>query len=328
MSGSRFLPRGWGAAWWRSARPRLSLVIIAYQMARELPRTLRSLSPAMQRGVAAQEYEVIVLDNGSDPPLDPADCQRWCPGARLIRLPGAGPSPVAAINQGLAAARGELVGVWIDGARLASPGLLRGALDAARLHPRPVIGTLGFHLGPDLQARSIRAGYGPAREDELLASVDWSQNGYRLFEISCFAGSSQGGWFLPIAETNSLFLTAAHWRELGGYDPRFQLPGGGLANLDMWRRACLSPDSRVILLLGEGTFHQVHGGVATNAEQDPWSRFEAEYRQIRGEPWQTPRVPTCYLGEVPAAALPKLAWSLHRALEEGSRGSQPGAEPA
>ena len=314
MFGSQWRPRGWRALSRQGARPLLSLVVVAYQMARELPRTLLSLSPAMQRGVAAGDYEVIVVDNGSDPPLEPAVCQRGCPEARLIRLADAGPSPVAAINQGLAAARGELIGVWIDGARLASPGLLRGALAAARLHARPVIGTLGFHLGPDLQSRSIRAGYGSAREDELLASVDWSQDGYRLFEISCFAGSSLGGWFQPIAETNSLFLTRAQWRELGGYDPRFRLPGGGLANLDMWRRACLSPDSQVILLLGEGTFHQVHGGVATNQEVDPWSRFEAEYRQIRGESWHTPEIAPCYLGQVPAAALPKLAWSLQQAL--------------
>jgi hypothetical protein len=33
---------------WKRA-PKISIVVVAYHMTRELPRTLRSLSPAMQR---------------------------------------------------------------------------------------------------------------------------------------------------------------------------------------------------------------------------------------------------------------------------------------
>ena len=52
--------------------PDLSVVVIGYRMARELPRTLRSLSPAMQRGIKADQYEIILIDNGSPErmPLD------------------------------------------------------------------------------------------------------------------------------------------------------------------------------------------------------------------------------------------------------------------
>ena len=42
----------------RSSRLALSVVVVAYDMARELPRTLRSLAPGYQRGIAADEYEV------------------------------------------------------------------------------------------------------------------------------------------------------------------------------------------------------------------------------------------------------------------------------
>ena len=52
------------------AIPRLSIVLIAYNMQREAPRTMRSLSTAMQRDVKHGDYEVVVVDNGSSVPLD------------------------------------------------------------------------------------------------------------------------------------------------------------------------------------------------------------------------------------------------------------------
>jgi hypothetical protein len=296
--------------------PALTLVLVAYNMARELPRTLRSLSVSMQRGLAASDYEVIVLDNGSTQPFDEDACKVWAPDARFIYLTEASPSPVEAINIGLAEARGGLIGVWIDGARLASPGLLGAALEAARLHPRPVIGTVGLHLGPDIQARSIQQGYSQSEEDRLLASIDWTSDGYRLFEISSFAGSSGGGWFGPIAESNALFLTREHWRALGGYEARFQMPGGGLANHDVWRRACLDPDAQTMILLGEGTFHQLHGGVATNSERPMYPVFDEEYRRIRGEHYALPAVAPLYVGRVAPAVMGKLAESASGAVEK------------
>src|SRR5262249_36058225 len=171
---------------------------------------------------------------------------------RVEFLPPGNPSPCCAINRGLALARGELCGVMIDGARLASPGLIAGAFRGRRLHPRPVISTLGFHLGPDVQMKSVSSGYDRVEGARLLDRVDWTRDGYRLFDISVFAGSSADGWFAPMAESNALFLTKDLWTQLGGYDERFRAPGGGLVNLDTYVRACTLPDSQLITLLGEG----------------------------------------------------------------------------
>ena len=49
---------------------RLSLIVISFNMRRELPRTIRTLSPSMQRGLGSADYEIIVVDNGSTEMLD------------------------------------------------------------------------------------------------------------------------------------------------------------------------------------------------------------------------------------------------------------------
>jgi predicted O-methyltransferase YrrM len=281
------------------AGPKLSVVVVGYNMARELPRTIRSLSPPVQRDIDPADFEVILVDNGSTEPFDEAELRRIMPTLIVHRLTNATPSPVPAINLGLGLARADLVGVCIDGARMSSPGILAKALAASRLHPRPVIGTIAFHLGPKPQPLSIMEGYNQSREDELLTASGWESDGYQLFPISSFAISSSGGWFQLPSESNLFFLKAEHWRSLGGWDELFRSPGGGLANLDMWARACLDPNGQVIMLLGEATFHQVHGGVATNNPEAPHEMFAQEYSQIRGHPYERPRTEVLYFGGLP-----------------------------
>jgi glycosyltransferase involved in cell wall biosynthesis len=300
---------------WRrmvSSRPKASVIVISYNMARELPRTIRSLSPAMQRGVSAEDYEIIVIDNGSSQPFDEAVLGRLAPNLTLRQLRGAGVSPVKAINLGLELARGDLVGICIDGARMASPGLIARALAAATVHPKPVVGTIAFHLGPKVQPISITEGYNQAVEDDLLAQSGWEDDPYRLFGVSVFAVSSGSGWFETPMESNAFFCTARHWRELGGWDEAFVSPGGGLVNLDSWRRAIESEGAQLIMLLGEATFHQVHGGIATNSVGPPISDYFAEYARIRGRPFERPKGQPLFFGTLPEAALPSFKASVER----------------
>ncbi|MGD0764116.1 MAG: CmcI family methyltransferase [Roseiarcus sp.] len=274
----------------------LSIVVVGYKLARELPRTIRSLSPQLQRGIEEADYEIIVVDNGSPCPPDEAEVTQWSANARLIVMEQTTASPVPAINRGLAEAKGAVIGVFIDGARMASPGLLSAAMRAAQVHPRAVVGTLAFHLGPDVQMRSIHVGYNQQVEDRLLADCRWEEDPSRLFGISVFAGSSALGWFATPAETNALFLHREHWREVSGYDPAFVTPGGGLANLDIWERLCADPTARIVMVLGEATFHQIHGGIATNNPQSSWDTFHEEYIALRGKPYRPPQIEPLLLG--------------------------------
>jgi len=275
-------------------------------MQRELPRTLYSLSPQMQKEIDPVSYEVLVVFNGAVGLPDDEELAFPDMNLSVLHVQNPTVSPVPAINLGLSHARGELIGVMIDGARMASPGLLINAIRAARLHHKPVIATLGFHLGPDVQMRSIHAGYDQEAEDRLLGSVNWKEDGYRLFQISVFAGSSANGWFHPISESNALFLTRAMWTELGGYDARFASPGGGLVNLDTYKRACALPDSQLIVLLGEGTFHQFHDGIATNSKTSPHELFAEEYLRLRGKSFSQPNVCIWHFGTVSEWALPTI----------------------
>ena len=297
-------------------RPLLSIVVVAYDMARELPRTLRSLDARYQDGMEAADYELIVVDNGSPTPVDPGLVSELEVATRLIRIDPATPSPAPAVNRGLELAAGDLIGVFVDGARLASPGLLRGAMLARRLSDRPVIAALGWHLGDDTHMRAAATGHDRVVEDAMLAAIGWPRDGYRLFEISVLAGSSARGWFGPLGESNSLFLQREAWDALGGFDERFVSPGGGRANSDAYRRACELDGSQLVVLLGEGTFHQIHGGSATSGG-DGRERADVEYRSIRGVDWRPPDPPALFVGTMPDSALPHLErsvrWRLRRA---------------
>ena len=291
--------------------PKVSIVVGCYNMRRELPRTIRSLSPPMQSGVAVSDYEIIVVDNGSTQPFDEDACRQWGADLRVIRVdPEIAPSsPVRAINCGIAQTRGGLIGVMIDGARIASPGLIKFAMLADKLSDRTVILTLGFHLGFEMQMTSVLKGYNQEEENRLLAHACWTEDGYRLFDIAVLAGSSQEGWFSAINESNAIFMRKPLWNELGGFDEKFKAPGGGLVNLDTLARAVRLPQVSIVTLLGEGTFHQFHGGVATNSAHNTWDAFHAEYMEIRGCPFQKPVYQSIYVGSVTTNALSSIEHS-------------------
>ena len=280
--------------------PEFSVIVIVHNMRREAPRTLFSLSASYQTGIEASEYEVIVVENGSTDPLERDEVERAGSNFRYHGHKTASASPVGAVNLGAQLARAERLVVCVDGARVLSPGVLGYMRAAFRAFPNPFVYTLGWHLGDEPQNFSMIKGYNQVAEDRLLKSVDWQRNGYALFTISSLALSCRDGWFSTIAESNCFALSKEEFTRLGGFCEAFQTPGGGLVNLDFFSLACQSPGVTPVLLLGEGTFHQFHGGVATNVSQEnhPWDVFHEEYVRIRGKAYAAPAVAPIYFGRL------------------------------
>ena len=299
----------------------LSVIVAFHDMRREAPRTLHSLSPSYQRGVTADDYEVLAVDVGSEPALEDEVVRAAGPRARLLRFPR-GPSPAPALNAAVAESRGDAVMVCIDGARILSPGIVRLALAALRGFADPLVATVSWHLGPKVQHESMLEGYGQEAEDRLLDSVDWRRDGYALFTIASLGQSSRAGWLGPIGESNCMALRRDAWRRLGGYDERFTTPGGGFVNPDFFNRACelLGPP---VVLLGEGTFHQFHGGVATNVPRvgRPLQAMAEEYESLRGGAFSPARGRPILLGALPELGGPWLARAVEAALAAASAAS-------
>ena len=250
-------------------------------MERELSRTLLSLSRAFQQCPGSLTWEIIVVDNGSERLPEVPDME---PRPTILPAPRPAPSPVGAINQARSLARGRMSGAGIDGARLASPHLLRAVAAAAAAHPRPVIAVPNRQFGVERQASAVRRGYNRACEDALLKESGWPDPAADLFAISWPEEPSPTA---PMLESNALFLHRQTWAELGGYDPAFTEPGGGMCNPDMLDRAVNHPGTQLIRLSGVATFHQFHSGVSTSSESHAlFAVIEASrhYVALRGHP--------------------------------------------
>lgn len=298
-------------------KPLISIVVVAYNMGRELPRTLHSLTREYQCGIENLDYEVLVIDNGSsERNNENFNIKSYGSNFHYHYIENASPSPVEALNFGASIAKGKILCFMIDGARICSPGILRSAwaMFTSKAYQLPTVSVIGFHLGPELQNESTAKGYNQQEEDQLLQSIDWKHNGYRLFEISVFAGSNRDGWFGGSAESNAIFIHKSEFEKIGRFEPRFDTPGGGFCNLDFYYRAVMRPNTENIVLLGEGTFHQVHGGVATNVQRhEKQKRLEAwrqQYKNIRGVEFTNPDKQPIYHGKIAAPVLPAIKRSI------------------
>jgi len=280
--------------------PRLSVVVIFHNMRRESERTLHSLTTTYQKDVSDSQYEVIAIDSSSNEPLDEKEVYSYGPQFRYLRINPQHPSPCEALNLGASEAKYDIIMFVIDGARILSPSIIKKTLDAFRKFKNPFVYTLGMHIGPKPQAESILDGYCQSVEDDLLKQTEWKENGYSLFPLSSLAYSSQGGYFSELNESNCFSLYKKTYMEIGRYNESFIKPGGGLCNLDIFNRAMENKNITPVILMGEATFHQYHGGVATNVpiEESPWEIFASEYRDIYKKEYTAIYKTPHYFGEI------------------------------
>lgn len=292
---------------------KLSIIVVCYNMARELPRTLYSLTRHYQRDIEDLEYEVIVVDNGSTHRIPHATIatavNSFGPQFRYVHLENPPPSPAYALNEGVRLASGDIVCLMVDGATLLTPGTLEKISRCFKAYSNPVVALRYFFLGPGEQNDTIGAGYNQLEEDRLLAEIGWPEDGYRLFEISTpirFPGQKKSSWFDKIIESNCLCMRKSAFSEIGGCDERFDIPGGGFMNIDLFQRAASLEGATVTLLVGEGVFHQLHGGTTTNVSPEDRDaevqRYIRQYIEIHGHDLIQTESDFHYFGHLPTDA--------------------------
>ncbi|MCC5951659.1 MAG: class I SAM-dependent methyltransferase [Acidimicrobiia bacterium] len=280
----------------------LSVVVVFYNMARVATRTLHSLSRSYQVGIEGLDYEVLVVDNGSAPEqkLTEEFVTSFGPEFRLIDMgDDAHPSPVHALNRGMQEATGENLAFMIDGAHVVTPGVLRfGMLGMSTYEPAVVV-TQQWYVGPGQQGDMMLEGYDEEFEDRLFDTISWPSDGYRLFDIGHFIGERD--WLDGLWESNCIFLPRKLLEQVGGFDESFDMAGGGFANLELYERMTSSPDTTVVTMLGEGSFHQIHGGTTTNLpsideRHGRLASYAHHYQDLRGRNYIGHRKRLHYVG--------------------------------
>ena len=307
-------------------RPILSIVMVVYDMPAQAQNTLISLSTEYQQDVSMDDFEVIVVENESSNLINSQFIESLPRNVHYYKRKETQSTPVHAINFGALMAKGDYICLMIDGARMLTPGVVKNILLGHRAVEQSVVSVPGYHLGDKLQQESVSSGYGLETERELMRSIGWPEEGYRLFDIACFSGSSASGFFLPNSESNCISVPRQLWHDLEGYDVQFDLRGGGLINLDFYRRACEYPGLQHVIIPGEGTFHQFHGGVTTGGEEREVraAYIEAskqQYRELRGKDYSSPVTHPIYLGQLSEQSQKFLHFSSGKWLR--SRGKKP-----
>ncbi len=289
----------------------MSVIVVVYKMSRQARNTLQSLAVPQQLHVDWRDYEIIVVENESEDLLGEAAATAVAPNVRYFLRSNEGHSPVPALIHGLREAKGKYLGVVIDGARMVTPRVLHYAQAAFRITPHAVVSVPGYHLGQTEQHRN--PDHDENAEQQLLDHVDWLTDGYRLFEISTFfRGRHQHGYLLPLMESNCVFFSREAYEAIGGVDTRFDMPGGGMVNLDLYKRLVERREAALFVTAGEGTFHQYHGGVTTKADdqrEELLASFREQYAQIRGTHYTFAEKRPRLIGAVPGWALPMLEFS-------------------
>ena len=119
----------------------------------------------------------------------------------------------------------------------------RFGLAGLKTYEPAVVATQQWYVGPGQQGEVMRHGYDQEYEDRLFNRIGWPEDGYRLFEIGHFLGGRD--WLDGVWESNCMFVPRRQLEQVGGFEERFDMAGGGFANLELYERLGSAPDVTV-----------------------------------------------------------------------------------
>jgi len=267
---------------------KLSVIVIFFNNRREAPRTLHTLSRAYQKNIENLDYEVLAIDSNSPKPLAAKMVESFGAEFSYHFVETAHPSPVEAMRRGLELSKGEHIMMIIDGAHMLTPCIFSKWQSALKAYPNSFVYTQRYHLGKYRQ--NDNEGYNQSIEDVLLDSIDWKNDGYKLFKICHFIQSDEW-WFSKHFESNCFIIPREKLIEHGSIHKDFFSTGGGFLNLAMFKRAAEDPELTTVILMGESTFHQFHGGTTTNVarEEVKLTMYKKEYFDLNQRHYGRPK---------------------------------------
>ena len=177
------------------------------------PERLRDCLAALARQtMAADDFEIVVVDDGSpEPTTPPAANAPAGPSVRVIRQKNAGPS--AARNRGVQEARGELVALTDDDC-LPTPSWLESLVAAHRQSPDALAGGITFNGLTDAIFSTT---------SQLIIDLVYEH----------FNREEDSAYFLT---SNNMLCSRTAYSELGGFDTTFQKAGAEDRDFcDRWR---------------------------------------------------------------------------------------------
>lgn len=175
--------------------PRCSVIVPTHRRPRQLAACLESLAAL---DYPADRYEIVVVDDGGDAPLDDlAERSRERVATSLLRQRQQGPA--AARNHGAAHAGGELLAFTDDDCR-PTPGWLRALAEA---HARAPLHAVGGHTRNALTCNPFSI------TSQMIIDAGYAWHN----------GDRNDARFMT---SNNLAFPAAAFHEIGGFDPAFR----------------------------------------------------------------------------------------------------------
>lgn len=281
-------------------RPFISVVIPTHNHGWELDRVMFSLEK--QYGMQWDEYELIIVNSNPEDKETVDVAFKYgqdCGNVRLINVYD--PKTEIITNAGYCGnigarmfARGEVLILVVDSARIPTPMVLRKTRDAfERFGPDIVTTTIPYHIGkhytdPSFTVEECR---------KILHKTRWRQDAYHLFEVAAHTNISKSGKF---NESTYLGVTKDNFFKIRGWNENFL--SWGSHNLDLFRRLTRpEPEGgiqkvdvpghwgkiglglKLIVLEGEADFH-IHHSITvkrdhSNIKKDASQAWE-EYNRL------------------------------------------------
>ena len=251
-----------------------SIIIPTFRHGDQIKDVLFSLTKA-QKNVSKDEYEIVIVNDAPEDMgvFDAAEaCFNDGYNVKYIRNPIVEQHGIknAGRSGNIGArmyAKGDLLILMVDSARIVTPNALRRSIDTFNeVGPDVCTTILPYHIGKYYFDKSWTV----QQCRDLMNKIKWWEDPYRLRDHCADTYISRTG---RINESTFHGITKENFIKVGGWNEAFT--GWGLHNIDLWRR-CVYPTPDVqeegvagkwgkiglglapLLLEGEGTYHIHH----------------------------------------------------------------------